>query len=64
MYYGIDWIEDKNNCFRRVFWAKDFETLWRAVKYMNLERKENGRPVMEYIRVNVMNKYDGEFSNY
>lgn len=63
MYYDIDWIEDDNCRTRRVFRAKDLPALWTVIKHMNMERRENDRPVMKQIRIKVMNKYDGEFSD-
>lgn len=62
MYFEVDWIEEEDHRIRRVFRAKDLPALWAAIKYMNLERRENGRPEMKQIRIKVMNKYDGEFS--
>lgn len=63
MYYDVEWIEEGNSIFRRVFRAKDLPTLWIAIKYMNMERRENGRPVMKQIRIKAMNTYYGEFSD-
>ena len=63
MYFEVDWIEEADQSFRRVFRAKDLPVLWTAIKYMNMERRENGRPEMKQIRIKTMNKYDGEFSD-
>lgn len=62
MYFDVNWIEE-NHRNRRVFHAKDLPMLWIAIKYMNMERRENGRPEMKQIRIKMMNKYDGEFSD-
>lgn len=61
MFYEVDWIEEENYRIRRVFRAKDLPALWTAIKYMNMERRENGHPEMKQIQIKVMNKYDGEF---
>ena len=63
MYFEVDWIEDEDDSFRRIFRAKDLPALWTAIKYMNMERRENGLPVIKQIQIKVMNKYDGEFSD-
>ena len=59
MYYEVEWTEEESSGFRRVFRAKDLSTLWTAIKYMNMERRENGRPEMKQIQIKTMNKYDG-----
>ena len=57
-------FKDKpDKIIRRVFRAKDLPALWTAIKYMNIERQESGRPVMKQIRIKTMRKYDGEFSD-
>ena len=63
MYYEVEWIEEENLRFRRVFRAKDLPALWTAIKYMNMERWESNRPVMKQIQIKTMSKYDGEFSD-
>lgn len=63
MYFEVDWIEEEDYRIRRVFRAKDLPALWTAIKYMNMERRENDRPEMKQIQIKVMNKYDGEFSD-
>ena len=63
MYYEVEWTEFKNQSFRRIFRAKDLPILWTALKYMNMERRENGRPEMKQILIKTMSKYDGEFSD-
>ena len=63
MYFEVDWIEDEDDSFRRIFRAKDLPAQWTAIKYMNMERRENGLPVIKQIQIKVMNKYDGEFSD-
>lgn len=63
VYFEVDWIEEKDHRIWRVFRAKDLPVLWTAIKYMNMERRENDRPEMKQIRIKVMNKYDGEFSD-
>ena len=62
MYYEIEWFEENAGRFRRVFRAKDIPALWRAVHYMNMERKERDRPLMKKIRVTVLDEYKGEHS--
>lgn len=61
MNFDVNWIEEGHR-IRRVFRAKDLPALWTAIKYMNMERRENGRLEMKQIRIKAMNKYDGEFS--
>ena len=61
MYYKVDWIEEENYRLQRVFRAKDLPTLWTAIKYINMERRENDRPVMKQIRIKTLSKYDGEY---
>ena len=63
MFYDVDWIEEEDHRIRRVFRAKDLPALWTAIKYMNIERQESGRPVMKQIRIKTMRKYDGEVSD-
>jgi len=63
MYYEVDWIEEENYRFKRVFRAKDLPALWIAIKYMNMERYENGRSIMKQIQIKTMGKYDGEYSD-
>lgn len=62
MYYMLEWSEKGINRFKRVYHAKDVPVLWRAVKYMNMERKERKLPIMEKIEITELNNYDGEFS--
>ena len=40
MYYKLEWNEENTNHFQRVFQAKDVPTLWKAIHYMNQERRE------------------------
>ena len=63
MSYEVEWTEIEDQNFRRVFGAKDIPALWTAIKYMNMERRENSRPVMEQIRIKSMKKYDSAFSD-
>ena len=53
----LSYIRRKN-----VFHAKDLPALWKAVKYMNMERRERKLPTMNQIQITVLNSYDGEFS--
>ena len=62
MYFDVNWIEESHRIWR-VFRVKDLSTLWTAIKYMNMERRENGRPEIKQIRIQVMHNYDGEFSD-
>lgn len=62
MYFDVNWIEESHRN-RLVFRAKDLPTLWTAIKYMNMERRENSRPEMKQIRIKAMNTYYGEFSD-
>ena len=52
-----------NHRIWRVFQAKDLPELWTAIKYENMEWRENGHQVMKQIRIKVMNQYSGEFSD-
>ena len=63
MYYEIEWIEEKNCNYRRVFRAKDFDTFWKAIRYLNIARRDNNCPVMKRIRLKEMDKYEGRFSD-
>ena len=60
MYYEVEWAEDESCNFWRVYKARDVGALWKAISYMNMERKEAGRPVMKKIQINVLDEYDGE----
>ena len=60
MYYKMEWYEENTDCFWRVFRAKDIPALWRAVHYMNMERKERTLPLMKKIRVTVLDEYSGD----
>ena len=62
MYYKLEWNEENTNHFQRVFQAKDVPTLWKAVSYMNLERKENQRPMMKKLQITVLEVYCGKYS--
>ena len=62
MYYKLEWKEESTNHFQRVFQAKDVPTLWRAVHYMNQERKEKQRPIMNKLQITVIEKYSGDYS--
>ena len=62
MYYEIERFEENTDRFRRVFRAKDIPALWRAVHYMNMERKERTLPLMKKIRVTVLDEYSGDHS--
>lgn len=58
MYYRVEWTEDGTNFFRRIYKARDFNTMWKAVYYMNCERKETGRPVMKQMQITAQKKCD------
>lgn len=60
MYYKLEWDEKNTNHFQRVFQAKDVPTLWKAVQYMNQERKEKQRPIMKKIQITVIKEYYGD----
>ena len=60
MYYKLEWNEENTNHFQRVFQAKDVPTLWKAIHYMNQERKEKQRPIMKKIQITVIKEYDGD----
>ena len=62
MYYKLEWNEENTNHFQRVFQAKDLPTLWKAVRYMNQERKEKKRAAMKKIQITVLGEYRGEYS--
>lgn len=62
MYFELEWSEKETNRLKRVFHAKDLPALWKAVKYMNMERRERELPTMNQIQITVLNSYDGEFS--
>lgn len=62
MYYEMEWYEEKTNRFQRVFQAKDVPALWRAVHYMNMERKERKLPLMKRIQITILDKYSGDYS--
>ena len=63
MYYAIEWSEKGINRFKRVYRAKDIPVLWKAVNYMNMERKERKLPIMEKIQITELYNYDGEYSS-
>ena len=56
MYFELEWSEKETSRLKRVFHA------WKAVKYMNMERRERKLPTMNQIQITVLNSYDGEFS--
>lgn len=62
MYYKLEWYEENTNHFQRVFQAKDVATLWKAVHYMNLERNDQHRPIMEKLQITVLEEYWGNYS--
>lgn len=61
MYYEVEWSEDGSRSFRRAYSARDLGALWKAIRYMNMERQETGRPTMKKIQINVLDEYDGEY---
>ena len=62
MYYKLEWNEGNTNHFQRVFQAKDVSSLWRAVHYMNQERKEKQWPIMKKMQITVLEEYSGDYS--
>ena len=62
MYYEMEWCEEKVNRFQRVFQARDIPALWRAVNYMNMERKEKTDKTMNRILITVLDEYSGDYS--
>lgn len=62
MYYKLEWDEKNANHFQRVFQAKDVSSLWRALNYMNQERKEKQWPIMKKMQITVLEKYSGDYS--
>lgn len=62
MFFEVDWIEDETGFTKCVFQAKDFDTMYRAIKHMNIERQGMKRPTMKGIRIKALVKYDGEYS--
>ncbi len=62
MYYEMEWCEEEVNRFQRVFQARDIPALWRAVNYMNMERKEKKFPLMKNIQITVLDEYSGDYS--
>ena len=63
MYYEVEWTEKESGNFRRVFRAEDLPALWMAIKYINVDRRKNDRPIMKQIRIKTMSKYGGEYSD-
>ena len=63
MFFEVDWIEEETGFTQRVFRAKDYGTMYRAIKHMNIERQGKKRPVMRGIRIQALEKYDGEYSD-
>lgn len=57
MYYKLEWNEENTNHFQRVFQAKDVATLWKAVYYMNLERNDQHRLIMEKLQITILEEY-------
>lgn len=62
MYYKLEWDEKNTNHFQRVFQAKNVSSLWRALNYMNQERKEKQWPVMKKMQITVLDEYSGDYS--
>ena len=62
MYYKLEWNEENTNHFQRVFQAKDVATLWKAVHYMNLERNDQHRIIMEKLQITILEEYWENYS--
>ena len=62
MYYKLEWNEENTNHFQRVFQAKDVATLWKAVHYMNLERNDQHRLIMEKLQITILEEYWENYS--
>ena len=62
MYYKLEWDEKNTNHFQRVFQAKDVATLWKAVHYMNLERNDQHRLIMEKLQITILEEYWENYS--
>ncbi len=62
MYYEMEWREGDTDTHRRVFRAKDISSLWKAVNYMNMERKDGKRFPMTNISITELPEYSGEFA--
>ena len=62
MYYKLEWDEKNANHFQRVFQAKNVSSLWRALNYMNQERKEKQWPIMKKMQITVLDEYRGDYS--
>ena len=62
MYYKLEWNEGNTTHFQRVFLAMDIPTLWKAVNYMNQERKEKQWPIMKKMQITVLEEYNGDYS--
>ena len=62
MYFDVEWSEKGQDRFRRVFHAADLPVLWKAVKYMNMERGYRKLPTMGQIHITKLSHYDGEYS--
>ena len=62
MYFEVEWSEKEQGRIRKVFHAVDLPVLWRAVHYMNMERKEKKFPLMKNIQITVLDEYSGDYS--
>lgn len=40
LFFEVDWIEEKEGFTKGVYRAKDFNTMYRAIKHMNIEQQE------------------------
>ncbi len=58
MFFEVEWSELGEKTFRRTYKAEDFYSLWRAIKYMNMERNEKKRPIMKRIQITNLEKCD------
>ena len=62
MFFDVEWSEKGQDRFRKVFHAADLPVLWKAVRYMNMERGYRKLPTMGQIHITILNHYDGEYS--
>lgn len=61
MFFEVEWTESGTETFLRTYKAKDFYSLWRAIKYMNMKRNEKNRPTMKRIQITCLEKYDDRY---
>ena len=63
LFFEVDWIEDEAGFSKRVFRAKDLDTMYRAIKHMNIERQGMRRLAMKKIRIQALANYDKKCSD-